>query len=170
MDPGRRTGPLSSAIGDAGQRDNGEIERVRALARLLDTALRIPGTEIGIGLDAVLGLVPGVGDIAGAALSGYIVLAAARLGAPKAVVGRMLLNIATDTVLGAVPVLGDLFDVGWKSNSRNAALLERHLADPRAARRASRGVMALAIAGVVALAVGAVVLVGAVVRAVLGLF
>lgn len=147
-----------------------EVERVRALARLLDTAVRVPGTDISLGLDAVLGLVPGLGDIAGAALSGYIVLAAARLGAPKAVVGRMLLNIAADTVIGGVPVLGDLFDVAWKSNARNAALLEEYVADPRSTRRASGGVIALAIGGVTLLAVGAVVVVGAVIRWIVGLF
>ena len=148
----------------------GEVERVRALARLLDTAVRVPGTDISLGLDAVLGLVPGLGDVAGAALSGYIVLAAARLGAPKAVVGRMLLNIAADTLIGGVPVLGDLFDVAWKSNARNAALLEQYVADPRSTRRASGGVIALAIGGVTLLAVGAVVVVGAVIRWIVGLF
>jgi hypothetical protein len=165
MDPTRQSSPLAGPI-----QGTGEIERVRALARLLDSAVRIPGTDIRLGLDAVLGLIPGIGDVAGAALSGYIVLAAARLGASRTVVARMLLNIATDTVIGAIPLLGDLFDVGWKSNSRNAALLERYVADPRTTKRASRGVVAMALAGVILLAVGAIVLVGAIIRGIAGLF
>ena len=132
--------------------------------------MRVPGTDISLGLDAVFGLIPGLGDVAGAALSGYIVLAAARLGASKAVVGRMLVNIAADTVIGSVPLLGDLFDVAWQSNVRNAALLERHLADPARATRASGGVIAAAIAGVVLLAIGAAVVVGAAIRWLVGLF
>lgn len=120
-----------------------ELARVRAVARALDTALRVPGTDIRFGADAVLGLVPGLGDLAGTVLSGYIVLAAARLGAPPAVLARMLLNLGIDTAAGVVPVVGDLFDVGWRANVRNAALLERHVAAPAEVRRASRATLAL---------------------------
>jgi hypothetical protein len=101
------------------------LDRARTLARLLDSAARVPGTRVRFGLDSILGLVPGLGDVAGAALSGYMVLLASRMGAPQSVIARMLANVAIDTVGGAVPVLGDLFDVAWKSNSRNLALLER---------------------------------------------
>lgn len=101
------------------------LDRARTLTRLLDTAARIPGTRVRFGLDSVLGLIPGLGDVAGAALSGYLVLLASRMGAPQSVIARMLANVAIDTVGGTVPVLGDLFDVAWKSNSRNLALLER---------------------------------------------
>lgn len=125
------------------------------LARLLDAAVRIPGTEFRVGLDALIGLVPGIGDMAGAALSGWIVLAAVRAGAPAAVLALMVLNIAIDTVLGAVPVVGDLFDAGWRSNTRNVALLERHLAAPGATRAASRTAVLL-----VAVALAALVVVG----------
>jgi len=100
------------------------LDRARTLTRLLDTAARIPGTRVRFGLDSVLGLIPGLGDVAGAALSGYMVLLASRMGAPQSVIARMLTNVAIDTVGGTVPVLGDLFDVAWKSNSRNLALLE----------------------------------------------
>lgn len=103
------------------------IARARALARLLDTAIRIPGTNIRFGLDPIIGLVPGLGDIASAMLSGYIVLSGIRLGASRSIVARMIGNIAIDTLVGSVPVLGDLFDASWKSNERNVALLERHL-------------------------------------------
>lgn len=113
------------------------LVRARAVARLLDSAVGIPGTRFRFGLDPLIGLVPGLGDLAGAALSGYIVLAGIRAGAPKPVVMRMLGNIALDSLLGAVPLLGDLFDASWKSNNRNVALIERHLEAPAEAARSS---------------------------------
>lgn len=107
------------------------MRRVDKLARLLDTAVVLPGVKRGIGLDAVLGLVPVVGDVAGAALAGWIVLEAWRLGAPVRVLTRMAMNIAIDTGLGAVPIAGDVFDVVWAANRRNADLLRAWL-DERA--------------------------------------
>src|SRR5437870_5488978 len=95
--------------------DDPDLRRASALARILDTAVGIPGTKIRIGLDPVLGLVPGAGDVASAMLSAYIVLIAANKGTPRPVIWRMLGNIAVDTALGSVPVLGDLFDVAYKS-------------------------------------------------------
>lgn len=129
-----------------------QAARVRALARVLDSAVRIPGTRITLGLDALVGLVPGVGDLAGAAMSGYIVLAAARLGVPPSVLARMLLNLGVDTLVGSVPLLGDLFDVGFRANTRNAALMELHVAAPVQAKRSSRLAVAAVVAGVVVLA------------------
>ncbi|HJR64123.1 MAG TPA: DUF4112 domain-containing protein [Gemmatimonadaceae bacterium] len=129
----------------------------RALSRLLDEAIRIPGTNIRVGLDPLLGLVPGLGDVVGGALSGYVIILASRHGAPPSVLTRMLGNVLIDSVVGSVPVLGDLFDVGWKANSRNLALLDRHLEQPSVARRSSRAVLAavlvalaLAVAGGIA--------------------
>ena len=137
---------------------------LRSLARLLDAAVTIPGTNIRFGLDALIGLVPGLGDMAGAAMSGYIVLAAARLGAPAPVLVRMVTNVAIDGVVGSVPLLGDLFDVGWRANTRNTDLLDRHLAEPAATRRASAGVVAGVVLALVLLAVGAVALTIAVLK------
>lgn len=134
------------------------LARVRSLARVLDTAIHIPGTNFRFGLDAIVGLVPGVGDIAGAGMSGFIILTAARLGAPAPVLLRMLLNVGIDTVVGAVPLLGDLFDAAWRSNTRNAALLERHLAAPETTRRASRLVVAGVIIALILLVAGAIAL------------
>ncbi len=139
---------------------------VRALARLLDAAVGIPGTKFRVGLDALIGLVPGVGDLAGAAMSGYIILAAARLGAPKPVLFRMILNVAIDSVVGAIPLLGDLFDAGWRANTRNTALLDRHLAAPAEAKKASVGVVIGVVAALVLLAIGAVLLTIGIVRAI----
>jgi hypothetical protein len=127
------------------------LARARALTRLLDSAARVPGTSMRFGLDPVLGLVPGVGDVAGAVLSGYVVLLASRLGAPTTVIVRMLGNVVIDTVGGTVPVIGDLFDAGWKANTRNLTLLERHLGQPESTKRASRAVVWGTVAALVLL-------------------
>ena len=121
--------------------DDTRLTRVRTIARALDSAVAIPGTSFRFGLDPILGLVPGLGDLAGAVLSGYIVLAGIRMGVSHAGVLRMLGNIAIDTFVGSVPIVGDLFDAGWKSNNRNVALIERHMADPRGTRSANRFVI-----------------------------
>jgi hypothetical protein len=132
------------------------LETLRGLVRLLDGAVRIPGTSFRFGLDALIGLVPGIGDVAGAALSGFVVLAAIRVGVPAAVLLRMLLNVGIDMAIGAVPLAGDLFDFAWRANARNLALLERTVADPRGARRSSGAIVAVVLVGLlVLLAAGA---------------
>ena len=137
-----------------------DADTVRRLARTLDAAVRIPGTNIRVGLDALLGLIPGIGDAVGAALSGYIVLAAARLGLPKSVIARMLLNLGIDTVVGAVPIVGDIFDVAFRANTRNVALIESSLAAPRETRVKSRWIVAGVVAALVAVfAIGVIAVV-----------
>jgi hypothetical protein len=103
------------------------IARIDALATLLDTALVIPGTGVRFGLDALIGLVPGIGDIITTALSLFIVHEARQLGAPGHVIARMLGNVALDGVFGAVPLVGDAFDVVWRANRRNMRLLREWL-------------------------------------------
>jgi len=103
------------------------IARLDALASLLDTALLIPGTNIRFGLDAVIGLVPGIGDAVTTAMSLFIVHEAHLLGAPGHVIARMLANVALDGLVGAVPIVGDAFDVMWRSNRRNMRLLRQWL-------------------------------------------
>jgi hypothetical protein len=142
------------------------LARARTLTRLLDSVARVPGTGFRFGLDPLLGLVPGLGDMTGAALSGYLVLLASRHGAPKAVIVRMLGNVAVDTVVGTMPVLGDLFDAGWKSNTRNLALLERHLGQPVSEKPASRVVVWLTILGLVLLGIGAILVAAFLIRVV----
>ena len=93
---------------------------------LLDSAFRIPGTRVRFGLDAIIGLVPGLGDISTPAFAALLLLQAVRMRLPIVVQARMVLNAAFDMLLGLVPVLGDLVDIGWKANLRNLALLERH--------------------------------------------
>jgi hypothetical protein len=111
--------------------DEARLKRIRLLSRLLDEQFRIPGTMYRVGLDGLLGLIPGVGDAAGALLSAYIVYEAIRLGAPSTVLLRMIANIGIDTVGGAIPVVGDIFDMAWKTNKKNAALLHAYLASQR---------------------------------------
>jgi hypothetical protein len=122
------------------------LQRIRTLSHLLDDSLPVPGTGMRFGLDAVIGLVPGFGDAAGAVMSAYVLLEAGRAGAPRATLLRMAGNIALEAVVGTIPVVGDLFDAGWKSNLRNLHLLEAHLANPGATSRASRAWL-LAVAG-----------------------
>ena len=111
--------------------DEARLKRVRLLSRLLDEQFRIPGTRYRVGLDGLIGMIPGVGDAAGMVLSAYILYEAMQLGAPRSVLLRMLANIGIDTVGGAIPVLGDIFDIAWKANKKNAALLQAYLAAPR---------------------------------------
>jgi Domain of unknown function (DUF4112) len=103
------------------------IARIDALATLLDSALVIPGTGMRLGLDALIGLVPAVGDIVTTALSLFIVHEAYQLGVPGHILLRMLGNVAVDGALGAVPVVGDAFDVLWRANRRNVRLLREWL-------------------------------------------
>jgi hypothetical protein len=104
------------------------LERLEWLANLLDTALVLPGTRIRFGLDGLLGLAPGVGDALTTGISLWIVYEAHQLGAPMRLVARMAGNVAVDGLLGAVPVAGDVFDIFWRANRRNVALLRAHLA------------------------------------------
>jgi hypothetical protein len=140
------------------------VSGLRQLARLLDAAVRIPGTNIRFGLDAVLGLIPGAGDIAGGVLSAFIVVQAANLGAPRSVLARMVMNVAIDSIVGAVPILGDLFDIGWKSNTRNMDLLERYVARPQVTRAASQGAVIAAIVAILLIVVGMIAVVVAIIR------
>lgn len=122
------------------------LTQLQRLSHLLDNAIAIPGTNYRIGLDPFLGLVPGAGDVAGTALSAYIVIQAARWKLPAATLLRMLGNVCMDWLVGTIPLLGDLFDVGWKSNARNVSLLEDHLASPQQSQAADRWVVFLVFA------------------------
>ena len=102
------------------------LETLRRWAVLLDNAFRVPGTDIRFGLDPILGLIPGIGDLATPVLSVLILVHGARVRVPKIVLARMVINAIVDFTVGAIPVVGDLFDFGWKSNAWNLALLERH--------------------------------------------
>ncbi|WP_372917144.1 DUF4112 domain-containing protein [Sandarakinorhabdus sp.] len=103
------------------------LVRIERLERLLEGAIRIPGLSRRIGLDAIIGLVPGVGDAASAVMGLYVVWEARNLGLPRFTLLRMIGNVGVDAVIGSVPVAGDLFDFFFRSNTRNLKLLRRHL-------------------------------------------
>ena len=121
------------------------IQNLRALTRILDEAFRIPGTRFRFGLDALIGLIPGFGDLTGAAMTGFTILTAYRIGVPGFVLMNMVLNLGIDAVVGTVPLLGDIFDFGFKANRRNLDLLERYVQRPAATRKSSRGVLIVAL-------------------------
>jgi hypothetical protein len=112
------------------------LQRVRLLARLLDNQFAIPGTSVRLGWDSLIGLVPGIGDAVTTALSAYLVYLAYQLDVPKSLLRQMILNVAIDFSMGAIPVVGDVMDVAWKSNARNARLLEQYLLKRSSASRA----------------------------------
>jgi hypothetical protein len=102
------------------------LELMRRWARIFDSAFRIPGTQFTFGIDPLLGLFPGIGDLASPVFSLFLLWHGARLRVPKVVLARMVLNVVIDAGVGAIPVLGDLFDFAWKANVWNLALLEKH--------------------------------------------
>ena len=133
---------------------NDSLRRAQIVASVLDDAIRVPGTDIRFGIDPLVGLVPGLGDLLGGAASAYIILEAARAGAPTSVLARMALNVGVDTIVGGLPVVGDLFDFAWKSNARNVKLLAGHLEAPTRTRRASTAVVVALLAALALLAIG----------------
>jgi hypothetical protein len=109
---------------DWNKKDVGQL--AQALAQILDSSLTIPGTSIRIGLDPLLGLIPGIGDLISNAIGSSLLFLATKAGVPRIVILRMSLNIVINMVLGAIPVIGDLFSIWFKSNLQNAQLLHRH--------------------------------------------
>lgn len=123
------------------------LARLRRLAELFEHAFTLPGTRIRFGLDALLGLMPGVGDLVGGLVAVYALRVARDLRAPPVVQMHMLMNIALDALLGMIPLLGDVFDFVFEAQTRNLALLERWLESPeRTARRSRRGLLLVPLA------------------------
>lgn len=147
-----------------------ELARLRTITRVMDEAIGLPGTRFRIGLDGLLGLIPGVGDALSAGIAGYAIIAAARLGAPRSVLARMAGNVVLDTLAGAIPLLGDLFDFGFKANRRNLRTLESFLAEPQRTRRSSRALVIGIGAALLAVLVVVVALAILLARAVVGAF
>lgn len=139
---------------------------MRELVRLMDSAFKVPGTDIRVGFDPILGvLLPGAGDVLGAVPSMMLLMMAVRQGVPRVIVLRMLLNIGVDSLIGAVPLLGDVFDVAYRSNTKNLALLEAHMGSPRKPGVLDYAVVGFAIAIAIALALLPLLLVALIVKA-----
>jgi hypothetical protein len=151
----KHVGSIAAGARRDAPRARDRLQRLRSLAWLLDSSIPLPG-GFRIGLDALIGLVPVVGDVAGALVAGFILNEARLLGAPRSVLLRMSANVLIETVLGSIPLLGDLFDAGFKANLRNITLLEQYQLNPRRSRSSSRWFM---IAMVLALIVFVAVLV-----------
>ena len=104
------------------------LRRIRKIAKLLDTAIGIPGTKIRFGLEPIIGLLPGGGDLITALISAYTIYLATSFGLEREDIFKMIKNVAIDTFIGSVPVVGDIFDAYFKSNIRNLEILENHIA------------------------------------------
>lgn len=144
---------------DDGQKDDREargrrdLERLRALQWLFDRAFPIPGTKWRFGVDALFGLIPGLGDVAGALVAVYALRVARNLGAPAVIQVNMLTNIALDALIGMIPVLGDIFDFAFKAQTRNLALLDDWMGSPTPTmRRSRRGLILIPLAIVIVFA------------------
>ena len=124
-----------------------KAQRLEKLAWVLDSIIPIPGTNWRIGLDGLIGLVPGVGDISAGVISTYILYQALRMGVPTMVVGRMLLNIVMESVIGVIPFFGDLFDFAFKANKRNVELLREYVDQPDTVKRRSTFTVMLTVLG-----------------------
>jgi uncharacterized membrane protein len=120
-----------------GDAEDQALQRLEALAKLMDNAFVVPGTNVRFGLDGVIGLVPGVGDVISGLVSSYLIWEARRLGVSKWILGRMMANTLLDTTIGAIPLAGDVFDVMFRANVKNMALLRRHLERKGASRTAT---------------------------------
>ena len=128
------------------------LELLRRWARIFDSAFRIPGTRITFGLDPIIGLIPGIGDLSSPIFSLFIIWHAAKLRVPRVVIARMVLNALIDGLVGAIPLVGDLFDFAWKASAWNLALLERHAMPGTPARRSDWIFVAICVGVVVAVA------------------
>jgi hypothetical protein len=128
-----------------------DLVTLRRFAYLMDQAFAVPGTNIRVGLDAVLGLIPGIGDIIGGILSTWIIAGALRHRVPKRIIARMVLNVAIDLFFGAVPIAGDVFDFLYEENMKNMRLLEKYRDRTRPPR--SSGEITLVISAIIALLV-----------------
>jgi hypothetical protein len=125
-------------------------ERLSRLAWLLDSSIPIPGTRFSIGLDALIGLFPVIGDAVGVFLSSYIVREAAALGVPRSILARMVFNVGLEGLVGMIPFAGDVFDAAYKANQRNVRLLNAWLDHPGSAQRSSRAFVFWLSAGLIA--------------------
>ena len=145
------------------------FELLRRVARLLDSALPVPGTSFRFGLDPILGLIPGIGDLVSPLFALGTLFHARDVGVPRVVQLRMIFNVAIDALTGFVPLIGDLFDFAWKANNRNLALLERHAYEEHKPSTSDWAFVALCVALIVVIAAVPLLLLGWVINLVTGL-
>ena len=147
--PARSAGALAR---DRSARLAAAERRLAFVSRILDDLFTVPGTRHRIGVEPIVGLIPGAGDVVSAAIGIWLIVESTRFRLPPSVIGRMVLNTLVDLVVGIVPVLGDLFDFAFKSNTRNLELFRRYASDPGASTREHRMVLVGAIAVLVGIA------------------
>ena len=112
-----------------------KLKKLDRLSWWLDSSIKIPGTQYRMGVDSLVGFVPGIGDFLGILISGYIIVEAFRMGAPGKLLLRMGGNVALEALIGSIPIVGDIFDIAWKANNRNVRLLKNYLKDPKRVAR-----------------------------------
>ena len=146
------------------------LELLRRVARALDSAVPVPGTSFRFGLDPILGLIPGVGDLVSPLFTLGMLFQARDLRVPRVVQLRMIFNVAIDVLTGFVPLIGDLFDFAWKANNRNMALLERHAYEEHTPSAGDWAFVAMCVALLVVIAAVPFLLLGWAVDLIAGLF
>jgi len=146
------------------------LELLRRVARMLDSALPVPGTSFRFGLDPILGLIPGLGDLVSPLFTLGMLFQARDLGVPRVVQLRMIFNVAIDVLIGFVPLIGDLFDFAWKANNRNLALLERHAYEEHTPSAGDWAFVAVCVALLVVIAAVPFLLLGWAIDLIAGLF
>ena len=147
-----------------------QLQRLDKLSWLLDSSIRIPGTTRTIGLDGIIGLIPGVGDVSAGLISGYIIIKALLMGLPIFVIARMVLNMVLEGVIGVIPIVGDLFDLVFKANRRNVRLMQVYLQKPEATTSRSTGSVMIFLLVLLGVLVMSVWLIFKVLGFVIGLF
>ena len=146
------------------------LELLRRVARMLDSALPVPGTSFRFGLDPILGLIPGLGDLVSPLFTLGMLFQARDLGVPRVVQLRMIFNVAIDVLTGFVPLIGDVFDFAWKANNRNLALLERHAYEEHEPSAGDWAFVAVCVALLVVIAAVPFLLLGWAFNLIAGLF
>jgi len=125
-DTGSTSESLTRSLSDDIAFVDDRVNRVEALANLMDSRFHIPGLPMSLGLDTIIGLIPGIGDTVGLGVSAYIIYECMKLGLPKKKLPIMMFNVLVDWAIGLIPLLGDIFDMGWRANNKNVAMLRAH--------------------------------------------
>lgn len=142
-----------------------DVIKARRIAVFMDSSIRIPGTEFYIGLDAIIGLIPGLGDFLANAVGLYPISLALKNNLSRLIVSRMIFNLAVDYVFGQIPIFGDIFDAIYKANVKNVVLLEKGLLDPRKEKRRSFIFMSFVTVAVVLILISPLILLGLILSA-----